>query len=115
MQEAEDIKKRLRYLELKFGLSEYDPAIEGYAVLVKLLKDQNSYLDKISIKDLIASEDSGKKAEFERAKGLWEKLPDLIKKLRELKYELDIEPKEEKKIEKPISAKDIANGDVLPN
>ena len=109
----EQLKKRIAQLEEKLGLGDYDPSVKGYGVLVKIIKDQNSYLESINVKSLIVSEDKLK--EFERAKGLWENLPKMIKAVNELKYELKIEPQEEKIIQKPISAKDIASGHVLPD
>ena len=109
----EQLKKRIAQLEEKLGLGDYDPSVKGYGVLVKIIKDQNSYLESINVKSLIVSEDKLK--EFERAKGLWENMPKMIKSVNELKYELKIEPQEEKIIQKPISAKDIASGHVLPD
>lgn len=112
---TEQLKKRIAQLEEKLGLGDYDPSVKGYGVLVKIIKDQNSYLENISVKSLITSEEKGKQSEFERAKGLWENLPKMIKAVNELKYELKIEPQEEKTVQKPISAKDIASGHVLPD
>lgn len=112
---VEQLKKRVAQLEEKLGLSEHDPSVKGYSVLVKIIRDQNSYLENISVKSLITSEEKGKQSEFERAKGLWENLPKMIKAVNELKYELKIEPQEEKIIERPVSPKDIASGYVLPD
>lgn len=111
----EDISKRLEELEKKLGIGGFDPVKEGYKVMVKLLNQQNEYLDGISIKKLIVSDDKSLSDEYKRAKDLWEKLPDMIKNVKNLREELSVEPKEEKKVDKPISAKDIASGHVLPD
>lgn len=103
-----DYKKRCEEYEKRMGIGEDDPAKEGYLVLVDILKQQNSYLKTIKIKDLITSEEKGKSNEYERAKALWEKLPTVIQSVNTLKYELEI-AKEEKKTnsEMPISPQSI--------
>lgn len=109
-----DYKKKCEEYEKILGIGKDDPAQQGYLVMVKILRQQNEYLDKIEIKNLITSEEKGKLNEYERAKALWEKLPSIIESVNTLKYELEIE-KEEKKTssQMPVSPQTIAlNGKV---
>lgn len=111
----EQLKKRIEELEAKLGIGKSDPTKDGYAVLVKLLVQQNDYLNTINIKTMISSDDKNRVDEYKRAKELWEKLPDMIKDVNGLKYELKIEGELKQDLQKPISAKEIANGSVLPD
>ena len=82
---------------------------------MSLLNQQNEYLKEVKIKTMITSDDKAKVDEYKRAKELWEGLPSMIKSVSTLKYELKIEGDEQKIIQKPITAKEIANGSVLPD
>jgi len=105
----EDYKKRCDEYEKMLGLGQSNPAIEAYKVLVKLMRDQTEYLKDMVLKDLITAEDGAKKIEYQNAKGLWEGLPKMVTSLEGLKEELQIsEPKEQKKIEQPVSPQSIA-------
>jgi len=84
-----DYKKRCEEYERRMGIGENDPAKEGYLVLVKILRQQNSYLKEINVKDMITKEDKTKAtAEYERAKGLWENLPKMIQSVSDLRVSL---------------------------
>lgn len=106
-----DYKKRCEEYEARMGIGENDPAKDGYIVLVKILRQQNRYLNKIEIKDMIATEEKGKASEYERAKGLWEKLPTMISGVHELRVTLKMDDEQVKEVHKSISAKSIADGD----
>jgi len=112
MNEPIDYKKRCEEYEERMGIKQHDPAKDGYLVLVGLLRQQNEYLKNITIKTLITDETKGKTAEFERAKALWEKLPNMIESVSNLKIILKMEGDDKKTFYKPISAKDIADGNV---
>jgi len=104
-----DYKKKCQEYERRMGIGENDPAKDGYLVLVKILKQQNEYLQNVSIKSMIVAED--KKAEYERAKALWEKLPTIIQAVGDLKIQLKMEGEEKKETYKPVSAITIAEDD----
>lgn len=105
----EELKKKISEYEKRMGIGQHDPAKEGYLVLVSLLNQQNDYLKNINIKTLITDEAKGKTSEFERSKALWEKLPTMIENVSNLKIALKMEGEEKKTLEKPFSAKDVAN------
>jgi len=109
-----DYKKKCEEYEKRMGIGEFDPAKDGYLVLIQILRSQNEYLQKLpdTFKTLITSDDSAKKIEYKNAKDLWEGLPDMIKKVNGLKIELKMEGEEKKTVYSPISAKEIANGNV---
>lgn len=110
----EDYKKKCEEYEKRMGIGQYDPAKEGYLVLVGILNQQNSYLKNVNIKSMITTDESGAKSknEYERAKGLWEGLPKMIENVGNLKIALKMEGEEKKSTYQPISAKEIANGNV---
>jgi len=114
MTEAEK-DKRIELLEKRLGIGEHDPAKKGYVVLVEILRQQNDYLKEIQIKSMITSDDKAKTDEYKRAKELWEKLPEMIRSVSTLKAELKVEDNDTKETLKPITAKQIADGNVLPN
>lgn len=104
---------KIQEYERRMGIGEDDPAKDGYLVLVGILRQQNSYLGNIIVKDLIVTEDKSKAvSEYERAKALWEKLPTMIESVSNLKIALKMEGEEKKSFYKPISSKEIANGNV---
>ena len=109
-----DYKARCEEYEKRMGIGVYDPAKEGYLVLVGVLNQQNDYLKNINIKSMITTDESGTKSknEYERAKGLWEGLSKMIENVGNLKVALKMEGEEKKKVYSPISAKEIANGNV---
>lgn len=109
-----DYKSKCEEYERRMGIGENDPTKEGYLVLVNILTQQNKFLSEFKIKSKIASEEKGDATAYKNAKDLWEKLPDLIKAVRGLRTELKMEGEEKKNVNRPISAKEIANG-VLPD
>lgn len=113
MIEQKDYKKLCEEYEKRMGIGDDDPAKDGYLVLVKLLRQQNSYLNEIDIKEMLQKEDKNKAtAEYERAKSLWENLSKMIQSVNDLKIELKMEG-EQKPTDSdfvPVSAKSIANG-----
>jgi len=106
-----DYKARCEEYERRMGIGQDDPAKDGYLVMVKILRQQNEYLKVFKIKDLISSDDAAKKIEYTNAKNLWEKLPEMITKVRDLRIELKIEGEEKKEIIKTVSASSIADED----
>jgi len=105
-----DYKAKCQEYERRMGIGENDPAKDGYLVLIKILNQQNKYLEKFEIKDLISTDDKAKATEYKNAKDLWENLPSMISKLNTLKAELKIEGEEKKETIVPISPKAIADG-----
>lgn len=114
MEDIEALKKKVAEYEKRMGIGAYDPAKEGYLVLVGILNQQNDYLKNINIKTMIITDESGAKSknEYERAKGLWEGLSKMIENVGNLKIALKMEGEEKKTVYTPISAKEIANGNV---
>lgn len=109
MEDIEAFKKKVAEYEKRMGIGEFDPAKDGYLVLIDILRQQNTYLGKFKIENFIASEDKGNVVAYKNAKDLWENLPDMIKKVNTLRVELKMEGEEKKSIYSPISAKEIAN------
>jgi hypothetical protein len=97
-----DYKKRCEEYEKRMGIGDNDPERDGYLVLVEILRQQNAYLKSVKITELIkGSEEKGKASEYERAKGLWEKLSNMIESVHGLKIMLKMEG-EEKKTDREI-------------
>jgi len=112
MSEEKDYKKLCEEYEKRMGVGQNDPAKDGYLVLVKVLNQQNEFLKTYEIKSSISSDDKAKAVEYKNAKDLWENLPKMIQSVNALKIELKMEGEEKKNVYKPISAKEIANGNV---
>ena len=106
----QEYRDKLAEYERRMGIGESDPVKDGYLVMVNILRQQNSYLTNVKIDQLIVSEANAK--EFERAKGLWEKLPTIIENVTNLKIALKMEGEDKKSVTKPFSAKDVANGEI---
>jgi len=107
-----DYKAKCEEYEKRMGIGQFDPAKDGYLVLIKILRQQNEYLQDFTIKTKIGSDEKADTIAYKNAKDLWENLPDMIKKVNTLKVELKMEGEEKKTVYNPISAKTIANGDV---
>lgn len=107
-----DYKTLCEEYEKRIGIGEHDPAKEGYLVLVNILTQQNQYLQEFKIKTKIASDDKADTIAYKNAKDLWENLPKMIESVSNLKIALKMEGEEKKKYYTPISAKEIANGNV---
>lgn len=112
METIEQLKSKLAEYEKRMGIGENDPAKEGYLVLVEILRQQNEFLGGFKIKNSVSSDDKSKVIEYKNAKDLWENLPSMIKNVNSLKLELKMEGEEKRSIYSPISAKEIANGNV---
>lgn len=111
MTEQEYIKKIAEY-ERRMGIGEDDPAKEGYLVLVNILRQQNEFLGDFKLKSKISSEEKTDAVMYKNAKDLWEGLPKMIESVGNLKVALKMEGEAKKNIYTPISAKEIANGNV---
>ena len=112
MDTIESLKARILEYETRMGIGQFDPAKEGYKVLVNILQQQNEFLSEFKIKSKISSEEKADTVIYKNAKDLWENLPDMIKRVSTLKVELKMEGEEKKTVYSPISAKEIANGNV---
>jgi hypothetical protein len=104
MTEQIDYKAKCAEYEKRMGIGQYDPAKEGYLVLVSLLNQQNEYLKDFKLKSKITSDDTATKEEYKNAKALWEYLPKMIESVSNLKIALKMEGEEKKINIKPISA-----------
>ena len=67
-----DYKAKCQEYEKRMGIGEFDPAKEGYLVLVNILNQQNEYLKTFSIKSKIGSDEKSTALEYKNAKDLWE-------------------------------------------
>jgi hypothetical protein len=112
MQSVQDLQKKIEEYEKRMGIGEYDPAKEGYLVLVNILTQQNEFLKEFKIKNKIASDEKADVISYKNAKDLWENLPKMIESVSNLKISLKMEGEEKKKYYTPISAKEIANSNV---
>lgn len=107
-----ELKNKIAEYEKRMGIGEHDPAKDGYLVLVSILRQQNEYLQEFKIKNNIASEEKGDQLAYKNAKDLWEGLSDMIESVNTLKIALKMEGEEKKGNERPLTAKDIANGNL---
>ncbi len=110
--ETVDYKLRCAEYEKRMGIGESDPAKEGYLVLVNILNQQNEFLKEFKIKSKISSDEKGDIIAYKNAKDLWENLPQMITNVGNLKISLKMEGEVKKNTYTPISAKEIANGNV---
>lgn len=101
--------KELHHLRKIYGLD--DVATRAYKAVVKVLGQQVDFLENFNIKDKITAA-SKEDPVYERGIKIYENMPDNVIKLNELKFKLGIEYIEKEIIDRPISAKAIANGDV---
>lgn len=106
----EELQKKIAEYEKRMGIGLFDPAKDGYLVLVSILRQQNEYLAEFKIKSKIASDEKADIMAYKNAKDLWEGLPKMIEGVSNLKIALKMEGEESKSTYKPISAKEIANG-----
>lgn len=110
MGEEKDYKKLCEEYEKRMGIGENDPAKDGYLVLVSILNQQNDYLKKFKIESKIASDEKADMTAYKNAKDLWENLPKMIEAVSTLRISLKIDGEEVKNKHRPITAKEIANG-----
>ena len=102
-----DLQKRIEELEQKLGIGDYNPAYKGYFVLVKMLSQQNEFLDSFSIKTKI-TENPKEDATYARAKDMWENLPKMIQAVNSLRTELKIDDFEGEVVrQKPMSPENL--------
>jgi len=107
-----DYKKKCEEYEQRMGIGQFDPAKDGYLVLVSILRQQNEYLSDFKIKSKIASDEKADMTAYKNAKDLWEGLPKMIEGVNNLKIALKMEGEEKKNVYSQISAKQIADGNV---
>ena len=112
MSDTIDYKARCEEYEKRMGIGQDDPAKEGYLVLVAILKQQNSFLADFKLKSKISSQEKADIVMYKNAKDLWEGLPKMIESVGNLKIALKMEGEAKKTVYTPISAKEIANGNV---
>lgn len=106
------LKNKISEYEKRMGIGQFDPAKDGYLVLVNILRQQNEYLGDFKISTKIASDEKSDITAYKNAKDLWENLPKMIENVSNLKIVLKMEGEEKKSSYSPISAKEIANGNV---
>lgn len=107
MSEIDDLKKQLAdekrkvaVLERQNALYTDDATIRGYYVQNKILNKQVNILDEFKFSEEIKKTSKDDKY-YDRAKALWEGMPDMIAGLNKLKIELKItgeKDKDEKKV-----------------
>lgn len=112
MTETEQLKAKIEEYEKRMGIGANDPTKDGYLVLIEILRQQNDFLKEFKLKSKISSEEKADTVTYKNAKDLWENLPTMIKNVSLLKYELKMGGEEKKNTYSPISAKEIANGNV---
>lgn len=108
----EALKKKVEEYEKRMGIGQFDPAKDGYLVLVSILRQQNEFLQDFKIKSKIGSDEKADTIAYKNAKDLWEGLPKMIEGVSTLKISLKMEGEEKKSNYQPISAKQIADGNV---
>ena len=108
----EELQKKVAEYENRMGIGQFDPAKDGYLVLVSILRQQNEFLHEFKLKSKISSEEKADTVTYKNAKDLWEGLPKMIEGVSNLKIALKMEGEEKKSNYSPISAKEIANGNV---
>lgn len=105
----EDYKLKCEEYEKRMGIGQHDPAKDGYLVLIKILRQQNEYLDQFSIKSKIASDDKSDVAAYKNAKDLWENLPKMISAVSTLRMELKMDGEDKSKNSQgPITPQSVA-------
>lgn len=105
-----DYKALCEEYERRMGIGDYDPAKEGYLVLVNILQQQNEYLKTFQIKSKIAAEEKAEMTAYKNAKELWENLPQMIKSVSSLRMELKMDGEEKKTVYVPVSARALSQG-----
>lgn len=90
MEDIEALKKELEYYKRLFGVGKYDPATNGYMVLVNQLKQRNQFLADFKINEKIGNAVKDDPV-YARATDLIDGLPKMISSVNSLKMELKIE------------------------
>lgn len=87
--ELADEKRKVAVLEKQNALYTNDATIRGYYVQNKILNQQVNILDEFKFGEEIKKTTKDDKY-YDRAKALWEGMPDMIAGLNKLKVELKI-------------------------
>jgi len=90
MSEIEELKKELAHYKKVMGVGDYDPATNGYMVLVEQLRQRNEFLKEFKIKDKIGNAVKDDPV-YARAMDLIDGLPKMVSSVNNLKLELKIE------------------------
>lgn len=93
--ENKDLKNQVSVLEQKLSLYQRDATIRGYYVQNKIANQQIDILENFKLADEIKTNPKDDKY-YDRAKSLWEGMPDMIAGLNKLKTELKITGNEDR-------------------
>lgn len=99
MEDIEALKKELDYYKKLFGIGKFDPATNGYMVLVEQLKQRNEFLNGFKISEKIGNAVKDDPV-YARATDLIDSLPKMISSVNSLKLELGIEHDETEGVER---------------
>ncbi len=99
MEDIQALQKELEYYKKLFGIGQYDPATNGYMVLVNQLRQKNEFLSDFKINEKIGNAVKDDPV-YARATDLIDGLPKMISSLNSLKLELGIEYDETEGIER---------------
>jgi hypothetical protein len=91
----EEEKKKVSVLEQTLALYQKDATFRGYYVQNKIANQQIDILENFDLEGEIKKNPKDDKY-FDRAKGLWEGMPDMIAGLNKLKTELKITGNEDR-------------------
>lgn len=111
MEDIQLLKNKIAEYEKCMGIGDHDPAKEGYLVLVDQLQQRNEYIKTFKVKDKIGAIVKDDPV-YVRATELIDTLPKMITAVSNLRIELKMDGEEVRNVYKPISAKEIANGNV---
>jgi len=87
---VEQLQKKIEYYEKVFGIGSFDPATNGYMVLVEQLRQRNEFLKGFKISEKIGNAVKDDPV-YARAIDLIDTLPKMISSVNGLKLELKIE------------------------
>lgn len=107
MDNGVDYKAKCQEYEKRMGIGNFDPAKEGYLVLVEQLQQRNQFLKTFKLKDKIGAIVKDDPV-YARAMDLIDGLPKMITSVSILRMELKMDGDEKKNIYKPVSARTIA-------
>jgi len=86
----EDLKKELDYYKKLLGIGGYNPATNGFMILIEQLRQRTDYLKEFRIKDKIGSAVKDDPV-YARAMDLVDGLPKMISSVNALRMELKID------------------------
>lgn len=107
----EELKKKLREYEYRMGIGDDDPARDAYLVYVEMLRQRKEFLKNFKLHDKIGAAVKDDPV-YARAMDLIDSLPKMISSVTTLRLELKMDGEQQKSQLKPITAKEIANGNV---